>query len=269
MLTAERILNMPGLARFMEYFSIRENPISDPEGFLQAIALLNACDKGKWPVQFQLESNQDEWPRETQREIMNLADMLDLLDVQTELLGQYDLIIVLNQNPAVSIPERLQFVINGMIWSNVSTKKIVLACSSRLLSEAEIESVSRFAPGAVTEANLCYAAINSVREKYRSKISVVVHEDDKAGNPEVIAKALQDSGARPGERVVVVTSQIHCTAARLELGRVAIPFGITNIDGAGNADDSAFFTNIPIEKYLSEVLWTLRAAVLQCQASNR
>lgn len=269
LLTGKAILEKPEVLVFMKRFGVNIDPFDDPDGFIKGLKEIDPRYKdGRELVRFQLESNQDEWPEGTKRVIMSLAGALGLLDYQTLLSGRYDSILVLG-GARKSNHDRLEFVIDQMRWNNIRTKKIVFACSARRLNVAEKESVSGFAPGAETEADLCYAAINTVEEKYRNKISIAVHSDERGGNPEVIQQALQDFGVRPGSRVAVVTTQIYCTSARLDLARIAKDFGITRTSGAGNPSDPAIVASRTTASYLSEVLRTLRAAVLHYLAFNQ
>ena len=264
-MTGKWILRNPAIVAFLSYFGISVDPMSDPELFKQALREVDPRYKGGLGVdRFRLEQDQTKWSRETIEIIMVAAKALGLLDQETQLKGHIDMVIALGGARQSNL-DRLRYAADAVKTGKASIKNLVIAGSNRILSDVEKENVSNYAPNAETEADLCKAAASMVeRENPGMRIQVVVSENEKAGNPEVIESALREIGVA-GDYVAVVTTQIYKMAAGLDLARVANKFGISLTTAAGNPSDPAIVAKRTTATYLSEVLRTLRAAILFAQ----
>ena len=195
---------------------------------------------------------------------MEAARSLGMLDSETPLVGEYDLIIVLGAARQASL-DRMLYAAEAINSRAASTSQLIIAGSSRELNEAERDNVANYAPNAKTEYDLCTAAADLVSERYELNVNRVLVNDVKANTPSVIKGVLQGlkKGGNPSSslRIAAVTTQIYTTATQLDLARVAGEFGISETFTAGNPSDPKIVESRTTASYLSEVLRTLRSAV--------
>lgn len=192
-----------------------------------------------------------------------------MLVPETPLEGDYDVVIALGGARQSNI-DRLRYAADAAARGQAGFKHLIIAGSTRKLNEAEQENTSNYAPGAQTESDLCAAAAKVVREEYPgiSAISLVVQEE-KAGTPDVINSALNYLHGRgeleAGAKAAAVTTQIYQASTELDLARVAKRFGVSQTFVAGNPSPAKTIEARTPATYMSEVLRTLRAAVLASQ----
>lgn len=258
--TAESVIY--NCSKLLNHFDLKVDPRTDPDLFLDAIKQLNPRYQGdRTLVRFELESDSTEWDEVTAQVIMETAHSLGMLDPETPLVGEYDLIIVLGAARQANL-DRMRYAAEAINSGAASTSQLIIAGSSRELGEAERDNVANYAPNATTEYDLCTAAAYLVSTKYRGiNVDSVFVNDVKANTPSVIKGVLQGLKKDGNPSIAAVTTQIYTTATQLDLARVAGEFGISETFTAGNPSDPKIVESRTTASYLSEVLRTLRSAV--------
>ena len=259
----ESILRLPETTAFLAHFSLTTEPLAEPEQFTKALHQLDPRYKeGRDLVRFELEQDQTQWPADAVKVIMDCAGALGLLKDETPLGGHFGLVIALGGARQSNL-DRLRYAVRCCEDGQATIDKLTIAGSTRKLNDAEREAVANYARFARTEADLCWAAATLVMtENTGLAVNTVIEDNEKAGNPEVIRAAIL---AQPGLpcRVGVVTTQIYRASAELDLMSIAKELGVDVIMAAGNPSDPAIAAKRTTATYLSEVLRTLRAAVLE------
>lgn len=254
-------------SEFLEHFGVEASPTDQPEQFLEAMAQLDPrYQGGRELVRFELEQDQTTWPEETTQVIMRAAESMRMLETETTLIGDYDVVIALGGARQSNL-DRTRYAIDGVKEGNANFSQLIVAGSSRELNEAEQKATENYAPGAKTEFDLCVGAAKTVAQETPGVIASVMYvEDKRAGTPAVIEgvlTALRANGSlKDGARVAAVTTQIYQASTELDLARVASKFGITETFTAGNPSDPKIVGARKPATYLSEVLRTLKAATM-------
>lgn len=267
-LTPEQILQAG--SEFLQHFGVEASPTEQPEQFLEAMAQLDPrFQGGRELVRWQLEADQTEWPEETKDVIMRAAESMRMLEPETPLQGQFDVVIALGGARQANL-DRTRYAVEATKAkegkeAEAGIKLLVVAGSSRELNEAEQENAANYAPGAKTEFDLCVGAAATVAKENPGLIAGVAYiEDKRAGTPAVIEQvlsSLQANGSLPeGANVAAVTTQIYQASTELDLARVAKKFGAAETFTAGNPSDPNVVAKRTPATYLSEVLRTLKAA---------
>lgn len=258
-------------AEFIEHFSIKPNPIEEPEQFLEALKQLDPRHEGdKSLLRFELELVKDSqnWQEETQRIVMDTAEKMRMLETETPLLGHYDLVVALGATRMANL-DRTLYAAEAARSGQADIDRIVVAGSARKVQDGERSATDTYAPGAITEYDLCSAAVTAVKEKYPElEITSYPAGDEKAGTPDVLANSfryLRVRGSLPeGTRVGVVTTQIYQASTSIDARRVGKQFGL-DIMAAGNPSDPKIVEGRTPATYKSEIIRTLKAAVLAAQ----
>lgn len=260
-------------SEFLQHFGVEVSPIDQPEQFLEAIAQLDPrYQGGRELVRWQLEADQTEFGEATKGVIIRAAESMRMLEPETPLVGDYDVVIALGGARQANL-DRTRYAVKCAKDGKASFRYLVVAGSSRELNEAEQENASNYAPDAKTEFDLCVGAAATVaKENPGLVVSVQYVEDKRAGTPAVIEQALktlQDNGSLPeGARIAVITTQIYQASTEIDLARVAKDFGITETFTAGNPSDPNIVAKRTTATYLSEVLRALKAATNGVKAQN-
>ncbi len=260
-------------SEFLQHFGVEVNPTEQPEQFLEAMAQLDPrYQGGRELVRWQLEADQTEWDEETKGVIMRAAESMRMLEPETPLQGDFDVVIALGGARQANL-DRARYAVEGAKEGKTSFKSLVVAGSSRELNEAEQENASNYAPGAETEFDLCVGAAATVAKENPGLVASVAYiEDKRAGTPVVIERVLSTlraNGSLPeGARVAAVTTQIYQASTELDLARVAKQFGVSEAYTAGNPSDPNVVAKRTPATYLSEVLRTLKAAANAAQAER-
>lgn len=270
--TGEQLLQVG--SEFLQHFGVEANPVENPEGFRAALQQLDPrYQGGRDLVRWQLEADQTEWDDTTKDVIMRSAEGMRMLEAETPLLGNFDAVIVLGGARQSNL-DRTRYAVDAIKDGNANAKQLIVAGSSRELSEAEQEDTANYAPGAKTEFDLCLGAAATVAKENPGLVASVMYvEDQKAGTPAVIEKvlsSLRDNGSLPeGASVASVTTQIYQASTERDLDRVATQFGVAETYTAGNPSDPNVVSKRTPATYLSEVLRTLRAAVNDIEANSK
>lgn len=252
-------------SEFLQHFGVKVSPTEQPEQFLEAMAQLDPrYQGGRELVRWQLEADQTEWDEETKGVIMRAAESMRMLEPETPLQGNFDVVIALGGARQANL-DRTRYAVEAAKEGKVDFKYLVVAGSSRELNEAEQENAANYAPGAKTEFDLCVGATSTVAKENPGLVASVMYvEDKRAGTPAVIEKALATMKAngslKDGARVAAVTTQIYQASTELDLDRVAKQFGVAETFTAGNPSDPNVVAKRTPATYLSEVLRTLKAA---------
>ncbi len=260
-------------AELLQHFGVNVSPIEQPEQFLEAMAQLDPrYQGGRELVRWQLEDDQTEWPEDTKQMIIRAAEGMRMLETETPLSGEFDAVIALGGARQSNL-DRTRYAVEATKEGNANFKHLIVAGSSRELNEAEQENVANYAPGATTEFEACVGAAKTVAQENPGLITSVLYvEDKRAGTPAVIEKVLstlQANGSiHEGSRIGAVTTQIYQGSTELDLARVAKQFGISETFTAGNPSDPKIVEARTPATYLSEVLRTLKAAVIAAQTKK-
>jgi len=270
--SGEQLLQAGG--EFLQHFGVEVTPAENPEEFRVALQQLDPRYQGdRHLVRYELENDQTEWDEPTKDVIMSTAESMRMLEVETPLQGDFDVVIALGGARQSNL-DRTRYAVDSLKEGAATTKHLVVAGSSRQLNEAEKENTANYAPGAETEFDLCAgAAATAAKENPGLVTSVLYVEDPKAGTPAVIEQvlsSLQAGGNLPdGASVAAVTTQIYQASTERDLDRVAAQFGIDATFTAGNPSDPNVVANRTPATYLSEVLRTLRAAANDIEAKQQ
>lgn len=270
-LTGEQILQAG--RPFLEHFGVDVDPLEQPEAFRAALQQIDPrYQGGRDLVRFELEADQTQWDDETRDVIMGTAESMRLLEVETPLVGDHDVVIVLG-GARQSNKDRTDYAVKAIKEGKATARRLVVAGSGRKLNEAEQLNTANYAPGAEIEYDLCAAAAAAAAKEAPGLITSQQYiADPKAGTPAVIESvlaALQASRSLPeGASVAAVTTQIYQTSTERDLARVAKRFGVAETFTAGNPSDPNIVAKRTPATYLSEVLRTLRAAVNDVEAER-
>lgn len=264
-LSAEQVMAIG--SELLLHFGVDINTaMTDPKGFETALKAISPRYKedGTKLRRMDLEGDITELGPETDDIIMRAADALRMLDVETPLKGDYDVVIVLG-GARQAPKDRNEFVKNALKSGAATAGMVIEAGSTRKLMEDEKFAVTKYVPDANTEFDLCMAAAKVITSKiptqpiYASKV-----KDEKAGSLAVIERALataQALGGLPaGARVAVVTTQIYSAAAAVDLARFKKKFGLGEPGVAASPSDKEVIDARSISTYLSEVVRTIRTA---------
>jgi hypothetical protein len=260
-------------SEFLQHFAVEVSPTEQPEQFLEAMAQLDPrYQGGRELVRWQLEADQTEWDEETQGVIMRAAESMRMLEPETPLQGEYDVVIALGGARQANL-DRTRYAVEAAKEGKAEIKQLIVAGSSRELNEAEQENAANYAPGAKTEFDLCVGAAATVAKENPGLVASVMYvEDKRAGTPAVIEKvlaSLQASGSlKEGAKVAAITTQIYQASTEIDLDRVAKQFGVAETFTAGNPSDPNVVAKRTPATYLSEVLRTLKAATNAAQTER-
>lgn len=249
----------------LQHFGIDADPAGQPDQFLETLKQLNPRYKeDRTLVRYELEADETQWDDTTKEVIMRTAENMGLLDAETPLAGDYDVVIVLGGARQSNL-DRARYAATAAQEGGATFGSMVVAGSGRILKEAEQASVANYAPGAQTEYDLCAAAAATVaQESPGLPVDSKLVEGDKVDTAAIVTgvlSSLQASGNLPeNARVAAVTTQIYRTFTQLDLARAAKPFGVNKTFTAGNPSDPAIAAKRTPATYLSEILRTLKAA---------
>lgn len=263
--SGKEILSLEEIKNFLDCFGINIDPLMMPGQFVEALKISDPrYANGRELLRFQLEGDKTEMSEQVTKAVMSAAQVLGILDKETQLKGDQDLVIVLGGARQSNL-DRLSYVLESIKSGRVVIRKLVMAGSTRILDDTEKQNTLNYAPRAKTEADLCYAAASTLSLKFPDQpIYLVTSGHTKAGNPEVIEKAIRQlmPNGDPDSKIMVVTTQRYAQSALLDLDRVGRKFSYTNSSAAGSPANPTVVANSTPATYLSEVLRTLRAAVL-------
>jgi hypothetical protein len=260
-------------SEFLQHFGVEVSPTEQPEQFLEAMAQLDPrYQGGRELVRWQLEADQTEWDEDTKGVIMRAAESMRMLEPETPLQGQFDVVIALGGARQANL-DRTRYAVEAAKEGKAEIKQLIVAGSSRELNEAEQENTTNYALGAKTEFDLCAGAAAAVAKENPGLVASVMYvEDKRAGTPAVIESVLstlQANGSLPeGANVAAITTQIYQASTELDLSRVAKKFGVAETFTAGNPSDPNVVAKRTPATYLSEVLRTLKAAANAVQAEK-
>jgi hypothetical protein len=253
----------------LDHFGVSVDPKQDPEKFREALSQLDPrYQGGRDLVRFELESDQTQWDEDTKSVIMKSAEGMRMLEHETPLAGQYDLVIALGGARQSNL-DRTRYAAE----TTANIENIVVAGSLRKLNDAEKENASNYAPGAETEASLCAAAAKVVKGEHPElQIRAIPTPGEKAGTPDVLEHIFDFMYHRgqisEGSRVAAVTTQIYQASTSLDIARIGKKYGLETM-AAGNPSDPKVIEARTPATYLSEVLRTMKAATLALEAKKQ
>ncbi len=257
-------------SELLEHFGVDIDPAAEPEKFIETVSQLDPrFQGGRDLIRWQLEADQTQWPEDTKQVIMRAAEAMRMLEYETPLVGQYDVVVALGGARQANL-DRTRYAAEAASKGQVSFGQLIVSGSSRKLLEAEQENAANYAPGATTEYDLCEGAAKVASEEYPGlSIRAYPGGAEKAGTPIVLENTFRYLKAREelheSSRVAAVTTQIYQAATELDLARIAKKFGITETYTAGNPSDSEIVKARTQTTYLSEIIRTLKAAALATQ----
>lgn len=268
-------------SELLGYFDVNIDPATHTDEFIDAMRQLNPRYKGdRTLVRFELEQDQTEWPADMQGITMTSAVRLRMVEpegdetpLETPLEGDFDIVGVLGA--ARQAPkDRALYAARAIHEGRATAQKVVIVGSARKLGEAEQENTANYAPGAVTEFDLCVGAAEAVKQEFPEiEVETMFVDSEKAGTPQVVEHILSELQSRDelpeGARLAAVTTQIYQTATSLDVARVAERFGISDTLVAGNPSDPNIVAKRTPATYLSEILRTMRAAALALQSEQK
>lgn len=267
----------------LAHFGVETDPVDESEQFLAVIKQLDPRFQGERSKSRQdLEKDERDWSAETIDIINRTAQALRMVvfdeegrpgHIETPLVGHYDAVIALGGARRSNL-DRARYAVECQNNSpDTSFAHLIVAGSGRPLRDGEQETET-YAPGAQDQFDLCVGAARVVaRENPGLTVSVSYTAKDRAGTPDVIATVLADlqksEVARYGESpIAAVTTQIYQVSTRMDLERVAKKFGITDVYVAGNPSDPELVARRTPSTYLSEIVRTLKAAVLLLESES-
>lgn len=249
---------------FLDHFGVEVDPLEQADQFMDAMKQLDPrFAEGRSLVRWELASDQREWPLETKAVIMSTVERMRMLEKETPLDGNFDVVIALggaNQQNH----ERPRYAAEAIKAGEATAKYLIVAGSSRPLNDTEQKNTENYAPGAKTEFDLCVAGAGIIaKENPDLPVSVLFVDNEKAGTPDVIEKvlaSLKASGAlKDNAKVAAITTQIYQASTELDLARVAKKFGITETATAGIPSPAKTVEGRSTATYLSEIVRTLKA----------
>lgn len=258
---------------FLSHFGIDLNTIADSETFQEALKQIDPrYQGGQHLLRFKLEAGQTQWPDETKQIINQTAEALRMHQLETPLEGHYDIVVAMAGTRQANL-DRPHYAVN----SQAAFGRLIIAGAQRPLDDTEKVAVANYAPGAETELDLLEAAARVVEsEQPGLQIEVFgldpqLHPGKKANTHDVLEalfiKLQADGVIRGGSRAGVVTTQVYQVATALDARRVGRRFGL-DISTAGNPSDPEIIKKRTPATYLSEIVRTLRAAILAAQAES-
>lgn len=264
------------------HFGVEEDPAEEPEQFVSAIKQLDPRYQGERIESRQaLEKDERDWSPETVEVINRTAQALRMVvfdeegrpgHIETPLVGHYDAVIALGGARRSNL-DRTRYAVDCLKDPNTTFNHLIVAGSGRPLRDGEQETET-YAPGAQDQFDLCVGAAKLVaRENPGLTVSVSYTAKEKAGTPDVLATVLADLQkseiAQYGESsIAAITTQIYQVSTRMDLERVAKRFGITDVYVAGNPSDPELVAKRTPSTYLSEIIRTLKAAVMLIESEN-
>ena len=262
-------------AEFIEHFGIQPSPFEQPEEFLEALKQLNPRYEGdRNLLRFELEQAHDsnEWPEESRQIIAQTAESMRMLEPETPLTGHFDAVIALG-GARMSNLDRAAYAAEAVKSNEAKIDHLIVAGSARKVGDGERAATDSYAPGAITEFDLCDAAADIVRNNYPGlEVRAYPAGDEKAGTPKVIESVLRYLKAHgqlsEGSRISVVTTQIYQASTSLDAARVGKLFGVETM-AAGNPSDPKVVDARTPATYKSEIIRTLQAATLAAQAEKQ
>lgn len=266
-------------SELLQHFGVEVSPTEQPEEFLRALHQLNPRFQGERDLaRFELEQDQTSWPEDTKDLIMRTAESMRMLEVETPLVGDFDVVIPLGAARMANY-DRIKYAADALTGGKATAKHLVVGAATRPpTNDSELEIWHTYARQAENEAEACEGAAEVVAQETGIKAEVVSFEFErpdgtKAGTPDVVRavlEKLQSLGElSENSRIAAVTTQIYQASTELDLARVAKEFGITNTFTAGNPSDPKIIEARTPATYLSEVIRTLRAATLALQAEKQ
>lgn len=254
-------------ARLLEHFGVVADPSVQPDEFIEAIGQLDPrYQGGRELVRWQLEADETAWAEDTKAIILDTARSMRMLETETPLAGTFDVVIVLGGARQANL-DRARYAVQAAHEGLAHYSHLVVAGSSRKLNEQEQENVANYAPGALTEFDLCAAAAKRIALEYPGTVtSQFLVDDERAGTPVIIDRLLNELEERSAlpealdTSIAAVTTQIYQVATGLDMRRVAEELNITKTFAAGNPSDPNIVARRTPATYLSEVVRTLRAA---------
>ncbi|MGH7156926.1 MAG: hypothetical protein ACREGG_02350 [Candidatus Saccharimonadales bacterium] len=278
-LTSERVFDAG--AEFLNHFEVTVDPHQNPKQFLEALKQFDPRYEGDRDlVRYELEQDQREWPEDIKDVIMRTAERMEMVafdqegqptNLENSLIGHYDAVIVLGGARQANL-DRARYAIECEKKEQASFRHLIIAGSDRELKPAEVEATANYAPGAVTEFDLCAGAARVVGQENPGLIvSLQRVEGTKGiGTPEVIEATiakLREAGDLTSENasIAAITTQIYRASTELDLARVANRHGIEQTFAAGNPSDPELVAKRTPATYLSEIVRTLKAAAMAVQ----
>ena len=265
--SGEQVLRKPASRIFLRALGIEIDPFEHLDRFMDACEQANPrYQGGRDLVRFVLEKDCAEWPDEVVDATMNLAGSLGMLHGETPLTGKWDIIIALG-GARRSPLHRACYAAQAIREYRASATTLVIAGSTRLLSEAEKAQVQDFAPNAQTEYDLCAGAAKYIEDHHMNLVDIatVCKDDSRSGNDGVIDQTIADLKPAFGDMplsVAAVTTRIYTAGLELDMARAAKRHGWCGYAAAGHASDPEMIFNRSLSTYLSECLTTLRKAAV-------
>ncbi len=260
---------------FLNHYLTEEiDPVGDHERFLDSLNQIGdpRYEGGRDLLRFELEQATDshDWPQDEKDVINKTAEAMRMLETETPLSGNYDVIVALGGARMANL-DRPKYAADAVKNGRASFDHMVVAGSARPLRPDEQPLAEKYGlSAAFTEFDLCDAAAKIVAsENPDLSISSYTAGDEKANTPKVLAntfRKLRAEGKLPeGTRVAAVTTQIYQVSTSLDVKRVAKQFGLEAM-AAGNPSDPELVAKRTPATYKSEILRTLKAAAMAAKA---
>jgi hypothetical protein len=261
--TPEQILD--SATEFLQHFGVQIDPKSDRNAFLDAIKQLDPRFQGERDlVRWQLEQDTTEWDEDTESIIMATAERFGILKPETQLVGDYDVVISLGAARQANL-DRARYAAAAVGSDQATADMLIVTGSDRPLNDQEQSNTANYAPEAATEFDLATGAARVVQaENLGVNVRLSNTEGARATTTDVINKVLSDLASQgvslDGLRLGAVTTQIYQPFTAIEVAAAAKRFGVTDTFVAGNPSDPEIVARRTPATYLSEILRTLRAA---------
>lgn len=265
MVTGKEVLNSPEVRAFLAHFKM-PNPFADSEEFLEALRQNDPRYKGEdHKLRFELEDDSTKWPTATVDVVMSTARYMGMLKTETIIEGEFDLMIVLGEARRSNL-ERTRYGVKMITDGYCSAPFVLVAGSNRPLPKLEQAYVAKYAPFAETEFDLCCAAAKEVAIESEIATGQFLVRNERAGTPDVIEAVIGAGEYDEFIRIATVTNQIYWLATVLDTARISADFCVACYATAGCPSDPKVVDKRTTATYLSEVLRTLRAALLAAEA---
>lgn len=262
---------------FLDFYGLTTDPYSDPEGFEAALSSSNPRFDGqhhgpRFMLAEDAAKDQVAKPIESTSVVMDTARQLGMLEPETKLQGDFELVVALAGARRATY-DRAGYAVSALESGAASTRRLVIAGTDRLLNDKERQAVEAYAPGAQTEWDLCLAAQSELQESGTSQPMDVAHLEQQRAHTaalieHVVQAALREGSLQPGERLAAVTHQIYRPATVLDVARAAEQLGITETFVAGAPSDPRVVAGRTADTYRAEILRTLRAAAKVIQVAR-
>lgn len=269
----EQVTGSTEVSAFLECFNITAHPFVQVERFLE---MLQQCDPrykgGRDLVRWQLEEDDSEWPEETVKIIMAVADLFEMRLDSTPFDCPVDLVIAMGGARQAPL-DRTWFAYSCLGRIGFNHCDLVVAGSARVLNDQERADTQNYAPGAQFEYDLCRAAATIVnwenhpnkRGRPQLQVGWQAIQEDRVGNGQILRHVLAQFPE--AKTVVAVTTQIYRMALILDLARVGKELGRLELAWtAGSSSNPTVVAKRTTATYLSEVLRTLRAFAYAAKA---